>query len=245
MSLRDHAQGARRWLAWPASELLLLSGILLATAGGLAFAWLAGEVMDGETRRFDERLLMLFRSPGDPADPIGPRWVEEMARDVTALGSGVVLTFATLAVIGYLLLARKRGAALLVALSIGGGALLSTLLKLGFDRPRPDLVPHAVAVYSASFPSGHAMLSAASFLTLGALLMRVAARRRLKGYVMALAVLATIAVGVSRVYLGVHWPTDVLAGWCAGAAWALLCWVVALRLQRAGQVETTTTPIRD
>lgn len=245
MSLRDHARGARRWLAWQASELLLLSGILLAAAGGLAFAWLAGEVMEGETRRFDERLLMLFRSPGDPHDPIGPRWVEEMARDVTALGSGVVLTFVTLAVIGYLLLARKRGAALLVALSVGGGVLLSTALKFGFDRPRPDLVPHAVAVYTASFPSGHAMLSAASFLTLGALLMRVAARRRLKGYVMALAVLATVAVGISRVYLGVHWPTDVLAGWCAGAAWALLCWVIALRLQRTGQVETSAAPSRE
>jgi undecaprenyl-diphosphatase len=228
----------RRWLAWPATEWLLLSGILVAAAGGFAFAWLAGEVIEGETERFDRRLLLAFRSPADPSDPIGPRWVEEMARDVTALGSGIVLAFMTLGVIGYLLLARKRGAALLVALAVGGGTLLSTLLKFGFDRPRPDLVPHAVAVYTASFPSGHAMLSAATFLTLGALLMRVATQRRLKFYVMALAVLATVAVGLSRVYLGVHWPTDVLAGWSAGAAWALLCWLVALRLQQAGRVET-------
>jgi undecaprenyl-diphosphatase len=117
--------------------------------------------------------------------------------------------------------------------------LLSTLLKLGFERPRPDLVPHAVVVYTASFPSGHAMLSAVTWLTLGALLMRVEPRRRVKAYVLALAVLTTLLVGASRIYLGVHWPTDVLAGWCIGAAWALMCWLAALWLQRRGRVEET------
>jgi undecaprenyl-diphosphatase len=142
----------------------------------------------------------------------------------------------TLAVIGFLVLLRRRSAALLVAVSVGGGTALSSLLKLGFQRPRPDLVPHAVEVYTASFPSGHAMLSAVTYLTLGALLMRVQPLWRVKFYILALAVLATLLVGTSRVYLGVHWPTDVLAGWCVGAFWALLCWLGALRLQRTGRV---------
>ena len=135
------------------------------------------------------------------------------------------------------MLARQRGAARLVAVSVGGGTALSSLLKLGFARPRPDLVPHAVEVYTASFPSGHAMLSAVTYLTLAALLARVQPRRRLRIYVLALAVLTSLLVGASRVYLGVHWPSDVAAGWCVGAAWALLCWLAALRLQRTGRVE--------
>ena len=114
---------------------------------------------------------------------------------------------------------------------------LSTLLKLAFQRPRPDLVPHGAEVYTASFPSGHAMLSAVTYLTLAALLIQVQVQWRAKTYVLALAVLVTLLIGVSRVYLGVHWPTDVLAGWCIGAAWALLCWLAALALQRNRQVE--------
>ena len=110
-------------------------------------------------------------------------------------------------------------AVLLVA--VGGGVLLSTLLKIGFDRPRPDLVPHGAVVY-ASFPSGHAMLSAVVYLTLGALLARVQPRRLLKLYLLGLAILLTVAVGISRVYLGVHWPTDVVAGWASAPLGAAL-----------------------
>ena len=119
-------------------------------------------------------------------------------------------------------MAGKRGAAFLVVVAVVGGMLLSTGLKLGFERPRPDLVPHGARVYTASFPSGHAMLSAVTYLTLGALLARVQERRRVKAFFIGLAVVLTLLVGVSRVYLGVHWPSDVLAGWCVGAAWAVL-----------------------
>ena len=204
---------------------------------GWAFVNLAGEVIEGDTTRLDRTLLMALRSPGDPTDPIGPRWFEEAARDVTGLGGHAVLTMVTLAAIAYLLLARKRHAAVLVVAAIGGGMLMSTLLKLGFDRPRPDLVPHGVRVYTASFPSGHAMLSAVTYLTLGALLARVQPRRRIKAFLLGVAILLTVLIGMSRVYLGVHWPSDVLAGWCGGAAWAALCWFVALQLQRRGEVE--------
>ncbi len=114
--------------------------------------------------------------------------------------------------------------------------LISFGLKLLFNRPRPE-IPGGIQVFTASFPSSHAMLSAVTYLTLGALMTRVAADTRLKAYFMGLAVFLTVVVGLSRVYVGVHYATDVLAGWCVGSAWAVLCWVVALRLQRRGQVE--------
>jgi len=210
-------------------------GICALLAGG--FGVLAEEVAEGETVRLDQAVVMAFRVPGHPGDLIGPPWLEEMGRDVTALGGYAFLTFLLLATVGYLLLIRKRGLAALVSIAVGGGMLISTLLKLGFDRPRPD-IPHAARVFTASFPSGHAMLSAVTFLTLGALLTRVSSDRRIKIYFASLAVFLTLAVGASRVYLGVHYPSDVLAGWCIGSAWATLCWVAALVLQRRGSIET-------
>ena len=233
--------GLRRlWARVRALELSVLIAVLVLAGALWGFLALADEVAEGGTGRFDRAILLALRNPQDPADPIGPRWFEEMARDVTALGSTVVLTLITLAAIGFLLMLRRRAAALLVAVSVGGGVLLSNLLKFGFARPRPELVPHAVKVYTASFPSGHSMLSAVTYLTLGALLARVQPRRRLKLYLLALAVLLTVLVGASRVYLGVHWPTDVLAGWCMGAAWAMLCWLAARWLQRRGEVAPDT-----
>ena len=231
-------RGRRLWVRFRLNE----AGPLLSLAALSLFAWafvkIADEVIEGETHGLDQAVLLALRSSQNPADPIGPGWLEEAARDVTALGGHVVLTFVTLATIAYLLMTRKGHAALLVVAAVGGGMLLSTALKMGFERPRPDLVPHAARVYTASFPSGHAMLSAVTYLTLGALLARVQPSRRLKAYLIGLAVILTVFVGASRVYLGVHWPSDVLAGWCVGAAWASFCWFVALQLQRKGQVES-------
>jgi undecaprenyl-diphosphatase len=201
------------------------------------FISIAGEVLEGETTAWDRRLLLALRSAADPALPWGPQWVQEMARDFTALGGVAVLTSMTFAVIGYLLLAGKRHAAVAVFVAVAGGLALSTLLKLGFDRARPDLVPHGSLVYTSSFPSGHSMMAAVTYLTLGALLARVEASVPIKIYLVSVAVLLTVLVGVSRVYLGVHWPTDVAAGWAVGAAWALLCSLVMSRLQKRGKVE--------
>jgi undecaprenyl-diphosphatase len=211
--------------------------MLAAAVSLLGFALVAAQVTGGGTRGFDEALLLALRDPADPARPIGPPWLLTTARDLTALGGFPVLVFLTVATLGLLALTGRRAAAALVAGSVAGGMALSQAMKDSFDRPRPDLVPHAVEVATASFPSSHAMLSAVVYLTLGALLMRLEARRRARLYLLGLAVLMTLLVGSSRVYLGVHWPTDVLAGWCLGAGWALLCWLLALRLQRRGQVE--------
>lgn len=231
------APATRLWLRLRLNEV----GPLLSLSACGFFAWafmeVADEVREGETHALDSMLLLALRDPQNPANPLGPSWVEEAARDITGLGGYAVLTFLTLATLVYLLMIGKRGAALLVLVAIVGGMLLSTGLKIGFERPRPDLVPHAARVYTASFPSGHAMLSAITYLTLGALLARVEKSRRTSAFFMGLAIVVTLLVGISRVYLGVHWPSDVLAGWTVGAAWAALCWFIALQLQRRGQVE--------
>jgi undecaprenyl-diphosphatase len=215
-----------------------LAALLVLAAGAVyAFIQVVDEVMEGESRAFDEAVLLALRSPGDSAEPIGPWWVQTMFVDITSLGGTTVVTLITLAVLGYLIMDGKRAVALLVLISVAGGAGLSSLLKLGFERPRPDLVAHLVDERTLSFPSGHAMVSAVTYLTLGALLAQVQGSVRLKTYIIAIAVILTLLIGVSRVYLGVHWPTDVLAGWCAGTAWAIGCWVIAAWLQAEGKIE--------
>ncbi|HEX7038465.1 MAG TPA: phosphatase PAP2 family protein [Pseudomonadales bacterium] len=218
-------------------ELPTLLLIVLVAGGLWLFVELADAVQEGDTGAFDRWLLLSLRTPGDPGDPLGPGWLEEMGRDFTALGGVGVLTLMTLLASGFLLLQGKPRAAALLLAAVAGGLVFSTLLKLGFDRPRPDLVPHGSRVYTASFPSGHSMLSAVAYLTAGGLLARVQPRRRVKGYLLFAAVLLTVLVGISRVYLGVHWPTDVLGGWAAGGVWAALCWIVASWLQNRGKVE--------
>lgn len=214
-------------LAWLAAIAALLWGFVR-----VADVWL-GKGAHG----FDEAVLLALRNPTDLADPIGPYWLELFARDITALGGIPVLALVSFAACGFLLMLGKRRTAVLLLVAIGGGLLLGTGLKDLFDWPRPDLVPHAVQVATQSFPSSHAMMSAVTYLTLGALLARAQPRRRLKRYLLGTAVVLTLLIGSSRVYLGVHWPTDVLAGWWVGAAWALLCWSALVRLQRRGAVE--------
>jgi undecaprenyl-diphosphatase len=230
------------WIKLAQREVWLLAVILFVAGSLLVFGMLADEVIEQEPIGLDRALLLALRNPADVSDPVGPVWFEEMARDITSLGSHVVLIILSTTVIGYLAFDGKRRAALLVFASIGSGMALSSSLKLVFERARPDLVPHAVEVYSASFPSGHALLSAVTFLTLGALLMRFQRLERVRAFPLIVASVLTVLVGCSRVYLGVHWPTDVLGGWCVGAAWAGLWWMIAVWLQRHRQVETQGTP---
>jgi undecaprenyl-diphosphatase len=224
------APAARRWHRSP--EIRLLLGFFFCALLVLGFGHLAAETAEGETAGFDRVVLLALRNAGDMSDPLGPPWFEGAMRDITALGSYTVAGITVIATVAYLLMTRRRVMALLVTISVAGGALLSNALKYAYARPRPELVPPEVAVFSSSFPSGHATLSAVTYLTLGALLAEIHPERRLKLYFLSLAAALTVSVGISRVYLGVHYPTDVLAGWCAGAGWALLCYVVTLRLRR-------------
>jgi undecaprenyl-diphosphatase len=205
----------------------LVEGRGLIEIGALcAAAWLflavADEVTEGDTSSIDRRILLAFRSAGDPRDPIGPRWLEESMRDVTALGGFTFLTFASVLLIAALLFWRRRREALVFATVVLATLASSELLKLFFGRARPDLVPHGSIVYSASFPSGHSTLSAAVFLTAAVILASLVSEPRAKAFILAIGALVVVAVGISRVYLGVHWPTDVLGGWALGAGWALL-----------------------
>ncbi len=228
--LRDRLLGVIRWLG--KHDLALVAALAAAAAGIWIFVEIGDAVLDRQTHRIDRAILLAMRSPADPGDPVGPRWFEELVRDVTALGGMAVLGLIALGVVGYLLLRRRIATAILIAATTLGAQLASTILKLSFDRPRPELVPPFAHEYTASFPSGHAMLSAAIYLTLA---LQLAATHRdllIRGYLIAVALGIVIAVGISRVYLGVHWPTDVLAGCAAGGTRALLGWA-GVRLHTA------------
>jgi undecaprenyl-diphosphatase len=228
-----HPVGARVARIEPMALLAVIVGAALL----LAFAKLANLASRGRAPAFDEWLIVALRTPGNLADPIGPAWLEEMMRDFTALGSTGVLTVTVPAIAGFLAMTRKWHAALFVLASVAGGVLVSQTTKWAYARPRPELVPHGAEVFTASFPSGHSMMSAVVYLTLGVLLARTQPGRGVKAYILAVAVMLTVLVGASRVYLGVHWPTDVLAGWALGGLWALVCLIAMLWLQSRGQVE--------
>ncbi len=234
--MRKAQTGLRRLVTRLASrdreELWLLLGTFALLGITLLVVNLAGEVLEGDTLEFDKRLLSSLRKADDPSQPIGPAWLEMAALDLTALGGPTVLGLTVFAVVGFLALQGTYRNAAFVLVASTGGWLLTEFLKELFARPRPEVVPHLREVMSLSFPSGHALTSAAVFLTLGALLMRVAERRLAKFYCLFVALMVTFLVGATRVYLGVHYPTDVLAGWLIGASWALFCWLVERVLER-------------
>jgi undecaprenyl-diphosphatase len=225
-----------------ARGLLLLTVLGVAAGLTIAFGQIAEEVLEGDSTAFDRTLLLALRNPADLSDPLGPPWLEEAARDITALGSYSVLGLVVGAVAIYLVMIRRRAAALWLLASVVGGAALSSVLKIGFDRPRPDIVAHVARVFTMSFPSGHAALSAVVYLTLGALLANSAGSRVQRAYFLTLALLLTMLVGITRIYLGVHYPTDVLAGWCFGAAWAILCCLGWFWLESRKQLTAGTEP---
>lgn len=213
--------------------------VLAVIAGAFwAFVGIAEEMVEGDLHAFDEAVMLALRVPGQPDNPIGGPEIEIAMRDLTALGGVTVLTLMTVSVLVYLLLVRQRGSAALLAVSIAGGQALSHLAKLGFGRPRPDLVSHAVEVSTSSFPSGHSMMSAVTYLTLAVMLARADGRHKIRVFYIVVAAVLAMLVGISRVYLGVHWPSDVLAGWSLGAAWALGVAMVARWLARRGKIES-------
>ncbi|MGB7159016.1 MAG: phosphatase PAP2 family protein [Tepidisphaeraceae bacterium] len=236
---RRAVQHAWAWVREHGNLVLLLSALIVA-GGVWMFVEIADEVIEGDTQHFDDWAIRTLRRGDDPAMPIGPTWLHEVGRDMTALGGVAVLGGMTLAVAGYLLMIRKYHAMWLVLAATGGGLILSTVLKSVFDRERPQLVPHLSVVHTSSFPSGHSMLSAVVYLTLGVMLARLVPNRAAKVYFLGLALFLSFLVGISRVYMGVHYPTDVLAGWTAGLVWATLCYIVARQLQIRGKVEKDT-----
>ena len=213
-------------------RITVVVALFVIAATSWVFLELADEIMEEEPLHFDRQILLALRTPDDLNDPIGPIWFEEMVRDITSLGGTVVLSLVTALVCVFLLLSEKRVDAGVLLTAAVTGALVSHSLKSFFGRARPDLVAHHTEVISLSFPSGHSMSSAVVFMTIGTIISQSQPKQRLKTFAIATAVLLTILVGSSRVYLGVHWPSDVLAGWCAGATWAFIWWIAARALTR-------------
>ncbi|MDQ3230227.1 MAG: phosphatase PAP2 family protein [Pseudobdellovibrionaceae bacterium] len=213
------------WIREQDAKLILAA--LMTASSMFLFIEIADEVVERDTQTLDEKIIMALREPNDLSNPIGPIWVEEAVRDLSALGSHTVLTLFVGFVLAFLILIKRRKAALFVMGAAAGGALLSHWLKIFFARPRPDIVSHATHIMTYSFPSGHSMLSAIVYLTLGALMTELVSRKRLKSYFLISAMFISLLVGLSRIYLGVHYPSDVMAGWCAGLFWAALITLIA------------------
>lgn len=228
--------------AWRSPEnVLLYVGCAVAAALLTVFGILADQVVEGDTADFDRSVLMLFRDPATPQLPIGPAWFNESVRDVTALGSFPVLGILVIGIVLHLLMTGSRRTGLLIAISVIGGSIISMTLKALFDRPRPDFTG-AVDVFTSSFPSGHATTSAVVYLTIGVLLAQRARTWPARILYLFGAVVLVAAIGMSRIYLGVHFPTDVLAGWSLGAAWALICLAIGHALRRRGTFEDEVPP---
>jgi undecaprenyl-diphosphatase len=210
--------------------LVGLAGLLLTWA----FVHLSGEMLEGDTRSFDLWLLRAAQSlrANHP-------WLADVMRDLSGLGSTVVLTLFTTVTVGYLLLVALRAVALLVAGAVISGSVGVSLLKAGFDRARPAAEFSELVAPGLSFPSGHAGISAIVFLTLGALLASTRSRHLERFYILGVACSMSLLVGLSRIVLGVHWASDVLAGWAFGTAWAVVWLLLARRLLRPGQASDT------
>ncbi|WP_018859078.1 phosphatase PAP2 family protein [Rhizobium sp. 42MFCr.1] len=190
------------------------------------------EVGEGDTLAWDQAFLLALRHADDVALPLGPAWITTTMVNFTSLGGVAVLLFITLATIGLLLVSRRPVEALFLCVALAGGWLSSNTLKLWAARPRPDVVTHLAAVGDASFPSGHAMVSAATYLALAIVASRFLSAPAQKAYIFMVAGTLICTIGVSRIYLGVHYPTDVLFGWCAGSLWTFACWLTFRRFFR-------------
>lgn len=194
---------------------------------GLLFLKIGGEATAGGTRIFDLSLLQLAQSLRATYP-----WLAEVMRDLSGLGSTIVLTLFSLATLGYLILVRAKTAALLLVVSVISGTLVVNLFKAGFGRLRPEAAYAELMASGLSFPSGHSSMSAIVYLTLGALVASTHQRWAERVYILLAASLMTLLIGLSRIALGVHWATDVLGGWALGVAWAMVWLVLAHQLTR-------------
>lgn len=206
--------------------LAALIGVGVALA---VFQDVADDQDEEDGKASDWRILKALRKNGNPGDPIGPPWLKESLVETSALGSITVLTGVTAVTAGGLLLAGKRRHAVITASVFTGALALSEGLKNLFKRSRPPPEYRAGEVVNESFPSGHALLSAASFLSLGILFAHRTKTTALRSFAILTGAATAAAVGFSRVFLGVHWANDVVGGWAAGSAWAATCWLLGDR----------------
>lgn len=230
--------GAKGILRYDIFYLLVLFLIFLFFWSGLGVSDLLER---GRIQKFDEWVLTSVRQADNPTELRGPGWLKDFMRDITALGGAPVLTLISLGVIGYLIIQKSYRSLILVCIATLSGLLMSLLLKFYFIRPRPEIVPHLMTETTPSFPSGHSMMSAVVYFTLAALLTRLETSNKVRLYTISLTFLVVFLVGISRVFLGVHYPTDIVGGWTFGLFWATLCWYLARYLQLHGTIEEPGT----
>ncbi|MEG1451426.1 phosphatase PAP2 family protein [Brevundimonas sp.] len=215
------------------AEIGTVAGLLAGSLGLALFASVANGVAGGDDQGFDWAVLRWTRPYADAPDrPIGPWWLHEAAVDITSLGGIAVLGIFALMAVGFLLIHGKKLSAFLMVLGLTGGVLLSEGLKAFFDRPRPPAAYQVVETLNASFPSGHALLATVFYLSVGVMLTRAFPRTRVKAYALGWAVVLVLLIGLTRIYLGAHWASDVAAGWGIGAFWAMLLWLFAYAMER-------------
>lgn len=220
--------------AWASARMepSVMGAVMVVILGVLAFIELADDMAETDGRAFDQAVLVWMQPVA--GQPRGPWWLREAALDITSLGGIAVLSLFAVTAVGFLLIQRKRLSALFLTLGLAGGVALSEGLKALFERERPPAAYQAVETLNASFPSGHALMSTVFYLSVAVMLARAFPTKRLKAYVLGVGMTLAGLVGLTRVYLGAHWATDVLAGWCVGAAWAMALWLAvyaATRLQ--------------
>ncbi len=206
--------------------------LIAALVGACLFALVAVLVRSGQTLYVDDLLLTSMRNPAHMDLPVGPSILLNAARDITAMGDFTILATITIMTLGYCLMTRYYTAFFMVFAAVNTGDLLMVVLKDIFKRHRPEIVPHLVAAAYTSFPSGHAMMSAIVYLTIGAILARIEPRKKVKVYLLAVFSLLPLVIGMRRVYLGVHYPSDVIAGWLAGITWGTLCAALVLTVSQ-------------
>lgn len=226
----------RRMLRMARTEIAAVSALFIVALGVMIFVEVADDMTEADGQAFDHAVLAWLQPVA--GEPRGPWWLKEAAADLTSLGGISVLALFAVIAFAFLLIQRKRLSALLLVVGLAGGVALSEGLKAMFQRERPPAVFQAVDTLNASFPSGHALLSTVFYLTLGVMLTRAFPRGRLKAFVLGAAILIALLIGLTRVYLGAHWASDVFAGWSVGAAWAMALWLVAYAVQRRQAVHT-------
>lgn len=213
------------------SFLFIILGMVLSL---FLFIVIADAVAAGEILSYDNQILLLFRNPENPSLPLGSERIQYIVRDITALGSSTLLIIITLFVVLYLALQKASRSIIYVLFAAIGGGVLVQILKHLFARQRPDIVSHLVSEISMSFPSGHSAMSAVVYLSLAVLISRIEKSYGTRIFLISAALIITLLVGLSRIYLGAHYPTDVLAGWMIGLFWALLCWFIASIIEKRG-----------
>jgi undecaprenyl-diphosphatase len=205
-----------------------IAAILAFLAAVFVLLWVVRRP-SGEVPAFDSYVLLLLRRPDELSIPRGPHWLLDYFLNMTSLGSVTILATLTLLATAYLWSTGRSAAAAYAFVAAGGAWAVSNLLKALIGRTRPSLVPHLVEVHDASFPSGHATISMAAYLAFAILASTLDRRPRQGRFFLPVAATVSLIIGTSRVYLGVHYPSDVVAGWAIGAGWALLCWSIFAR----------------